>query len=455
MTTRPHTMRLPTNFTLPLFILLLISIALLAGCGGGGGGATAPGASVSAAAVSCGAGCVMRPAATAEVGPAGATLSSGATTLTASLAATQTVTIYEKFYVSGRPGGIVGAGVDIQPDGLQFAGGGATLCMSYANTGFTGGSLAIYTGSALDQPLTTWNNTAQQKVCTTLQHASPYGIKLAQSLSIPEYTIFGSLDARDKYFYKVTPTTDSDEHGDYTETRVHVECNGACMEDGDRYFRLYTGDNNGDMYIRDNGTIRLWRDLGGMKYTSLYNADGAIEAGIAYLLALEYLKYFTDSGEYDATIALLDPAQNAIHRFIRYNPDNAGYDRYTSIIRDSDSITVNVRNDGKAEREFTIDRTTAGITKKVSGQAAESALPADAAYTALQQDLLAYLNEVIGLDNTPDQTEDDFRDAYTRMTACQELFAINVRNLITGYGWSNLEAIEAYYRDRQNTMPGA
>jgi hypothetical protein len=454
MTHTPHNRRYRLNKPLAWAALLLIGFAMLSGCGGGGGGGTAA-SSANTAAASCGAGCVLRPAASATVGPYGATLSSASASLTASLAATQIVTLYEKFYVSGRPGGIAGTVVDIQPDGIQFANGGATLCLSYAGTGLDGSSLAVYTGGNLDQPLPSWNNAVQQKVCATLEHASPYGLKLAQSLSLREFSIFGSLDAKEKHYNKITTTSGTDDHGDYTETRIHVECNRECMEDGDRFFRFYTGENNGDLYIRDNGTIRLWRDAGGMKYSELYSSDGAVTGGIAYLLALQYMKYFTGSGAYDATIALLDPSQNAIQRFITYDPDSQGFDRYTSITRDGNAITVNVRNDGSAERTFAVDLATAGITKSVAGQGAQSALPASAEYTALQKDLLQYLNEVIGLDDTPDQTAGEPYDPYVRITPLQELFAINVRNLIAGYGWNNLEAIEAYYRDRLNTMPGA
>ena len=66
----------------------------------------------------------------------------------------------------------------------------------------------------------------------------------------------------------------------------------------------------------------------------------------------------------------------------------------------------------------------------------------------MNEELLYFLYVLVGMEDTPDYTTGDPLDEYPRYTPNQELFAVNVMNLLKGQGWNNLEAIEAYYRDR-------
>lgn len=434
-------------------VAVVLLVFALSGCGGGGGGGdNATGASNGATT-----GYAMRAAASAPVGPNGAVLSDFAASLDATLAATQTVTLYERFYVSGRPAGIIGPIYDIRPDGVQFAGGGAELCISYRGSGQAPGDLQIYTGANFSEPVASYTDTARQMICARLAHASPYGIKRATRLTVPEFTIFADLNTKNEYQYKVETETGTDaDLGAFVKYRIAVYCNLQCIEGGDRFFTFIQGGaNNGDLYIRENGNYPLWWDAGNMKWTNFYSEAGAVEAGIAYLLAAQYVYYFTGDTSMPTFIAQLDPASNMLNRYIDFDPDEPGFDRYIALVRDAGSIVVTVRGDGTAERSYTITESTAAISKyAISGgtYVTTTALPSDAAYTTLRTELVDYINQIIGYDDTPDETAGDAYDIYTRYTPNQELFAINTRNLITGYGWNNLEAIEAYYRDRQETM---
>jgi hypothetical protein len=428
---------------------------LAAGCGGGksSGG-------VQSGAVAYGENYTSRQIASGSVGPSGASVAGANVDFHATLPATQTVTIQERFYLANRPGGLIGPVYDIHPDGLNFSASPATLCLSYAGTGFSGSSLEIYTGAALDEALPTTVDTAHGTVCATLQHTSPYGIKLAENLKIPAYTIFGNLNTKEKYHYSIQTVAGTDPgKGAYTEYRIYVDCNTKCMEGGDRFFRFFRGgEYDGDMEIIEHGNYPLWSDVGNMKWLHLYSSPGkGIDAGIAYLLALEYVYYFTGDGAAKSTEAIIDQTTNLIQRFINTRPDNpTGYERYISMKRDSGTITVRVEGDGAAARSFTVEESTAKITKTFISngtQQTATATPSDAAYTALRDDLLEYVNEIIGLDDTPDETAGSSTGEYVRMTPNQELFAINVRDLLTGNGWGNLEAIEGYYRDRNKLMP--
>ena len=426
----------------------LFFAALLAGCGGGGGGA---GVSQNAAAPPKGVYSLISPA-SLDIGPATAAVSTTGATLEASLGATTTVTVSERFYTTGRPAGAAGKIYDIKPDGLAFRP-GTRLCISYENAGYAPNELTIVTGEALDQPVPSSVNAGRGSICAELSHSSPYGMRRATSLTIPDSTFFGNMRTKELYKYSVKSYSETDRDlGALSVVKIFIDCNFACVESGERIFKVAS---NGDLLILDNGAYPLWYDLEQLKWIHLKNEQGAITAGIPYLLAAAYTDYYVGGGPLSGFSSQLDPADNRIQRFF-YLKDPVKPYLYVEIIREDSTspgvIRAVVDRDGHPKLSYVIDRATAAITKTwistVDGFHSVSAAPGDSAYNDLNAELLYYIYVLVGIEDTPDYTAGNAHDQYPRYTPNQELFAVNVMDLLKGLGWNNLQAIEAYYRDR-------
>ncbi len=455
-----YIVRAITESTLSRAALSVFLVAVLlaaAGCGGGGGDASDP---VAASGVYA-----LKSLASTDVGPVTTTILAGSAMLEASLADTQTVTVAERFYTSGRPSGLIGKVYDIQPDGLPFVS-GTRFCISASGTGYSPAELEIVTGPALDQYMDSLPDYSGNRVCAALSHSSPYSIKRARSLTTPDYTIFGSLYSLDtyKYDYKVVAENGTDSWGSYYKVDITVNCDFNCIESGRRQFRFYQGgDNDGDLYIDENeGTYPMWLDFAQMKWAHLKSADGATVGGIAYLLSAEFCKFFLGSSSLmDSYIKMLDPDQNSLQRFFYKEGKTKPY-LFVELIKDetliSGKVKVNIEKDDQPLHSYLIDRTTASITETwtstIDGLHTTTVTLSDSGYSDMNQYVLYYVYLIVGLDDTPDETRGDPYDVYDRYLPVQELFAVNVMNLLKGQGWQNLEAIEVYYRDRLEMWNG-
>ncbi len=435
---------------------LLFAFAVCAGCGGGGGGGSAAGIAPSTSGATPVYALISPVSRT--VGAAPTTIAAGDVTLDAALATTTTVTVTERFYTSGRPLGVIGKIYDIKPDGLAFLA-GTRLCISYEGSTYPASELVIVTGENLDQPLATTVDSGRGRVCANLQHSSPYGMRRAMNLKTPADTFFGNLniDAKEPYRYTVTTSAETDsEIGGLTVTKILVDCNLQCRESGEHTFKVAQGgDYDGALFIRDSGAYPFWTDLSNLKWIYFRNEAGAIVAGIAYLLAAEYIDAYTGGGTMASYISRLDPAENRIQRFFFEEGDIRPY-LTIEVIRDDATapgvVRVIITNEYDITYTYVINRTTAAITKSWNcpsdGPHSVSVSPGDAEYKSINTELLYNFYVLIGLDDTPDYTKGNAWDQYWRHSPNQELFAVNVMNLIKGLGWNNLEAIEMYYRDR-------
>jgi len=437
---------------------LLAATAILicagfAGCGGGGGNSAAP------AAASAGSYTLISPA-SREIGSTSVTLVSGGATLQASLPATTTVTVTERFYSSGRPLGVAGKIYDIKPNGLPFKP-GTQLCISYSGIAeYQPDELTIVTGENLDQQLASTLDSGRGRICAQLQHSSPYGLARVESLRTPDYTFFGDTQTKKLYPPKITNASGTDpERGAYSAQTISIDCNLKCFESGARTFEVIQGGAYaGDLYIKDDGSYPLWLDMDELRWMPFKNTSGAVVAGIPYLLAAEYMKYY-GSGGLESYEAQLDPPANRIQRFFFKEGQTAAY-LYIEIVRDDTAapgiITEEINNLDAGDFHYVINRTTAAITKtwisKIDGQHTVSAAPGDASYTALNGELLNAIHQLVGIEDTPDYTTGNPHDEYPRYTPLEELFAVNVMNLLKGYGWNNIQQFEAYYRDRLKAM---
>lgn len=450
-------------FIIILAMGLLVSIS---GCGGGGGGSAGSPAPGGLAATPGDYALITR--ASASVGSTPVSIAYGAAYLRAALPSEQKVTLTERFYTAHRPSGAIGPIFDIQPDGLPFLE-GTRICIKISDDNYTGEDLTIVTGAALNQPVAGSSGSGNE-VCAPLTHSSPYSLARVRKLSAPEYTVFGSLDAKELYKYKVTSRTeDHSQWGQMFFVRIEVYCDFQCMESGEREFSFMMGkqDDHGffdpmpdDLFIWDNGTYPLWKDVSGMPWVNLTNSDGEVVGGIAYLLAAEYVKYFLGgSGQMDDYISRLDPPEIKIQRFI-YNGNATKQEGFIEIIKNETEspgvIKVFSRDAMNVEKTYLIDRETAGVTKKWidHSEGAEKTLslsPGDSGYEVLNAEVLNYVYTIVGIHDTPDETKGDAWDKIPRMLPVQELFAVNVMNLLRGYGWQNLVEIETYYRDRLKT----
>jgi hypothetical protein len=434
--------------------LFSATIALVcAGCGGGG---------KSAAPITSDAGSysLVEPVAR-EIGPAPATLVSGGATLVASLPATTTVTVTKRFYTYNRPEGVAGKIYDIKPDGMAFRS-GTKLCISYSEaTDYQPNELTIVTGEQLDQEVASTLDAANGRICAQLQHSSPYGLARARSITTPAYTFFGDMRTKELYRTKVTTTSETDsERGALAVTTILVDCNLNCIESGERTFKVVQGGKyDGDLYIGDNGAYQLWKDLGNLRWVQFKNSQGGLVAGIAYYLAVQYAKYYGGS-PLPGYEAQLDPPDNRIQRFFYNSQGGLIPDFYIEIIREDSTspgvIRAKVNRPNHPNFAYVINRSTAAITKSwvstMDGAHSVSAAPGDAAYKAINDELLAAVYDLIGLDDTPDYTDGNAWDQYARYNPNQELFAVNVMNLLKGFGWNNVKQIEVYYRDRLKAM---
>lgn len=452
--------------TLYIILIAAFSALLFAGCGGGGGGSTGGagdnGNDDSGIPPAGPSNYALIELASGEVGAEPSTVAAAGVSLTASLQAPAEVTISERFYTSGRPAGAIGKIYDIKPDGLQFKP-GTRLCIDYTDTDYAGDELTIVTGENLDVELAGVNENG--RLCAELAHSSPYGFHRASNLHTPDHTIFGDLfsddpdDVPDDVKVVTGSGTDYD-RGGYMSVKITVNCEMECISSGERTFRIIQGGAyDGDIYIQETGTYSLWMDMDSYKWTAFKNEAGALLAGVPYLLAAEYINYFLGTGIMSTYIAALDPTVNRIQRFF-YREGEVQHYLYIDVARDETAspgkITVGIDAANHPFRTYVIDRTTAAITKTwvsaVDGLHTETAAPGDAAYAALNQELLYYIYVLVGIEDTPDYTAGDPYDQYPRYTPNQELFAVNVMNLLKGLGWSNLGEIEAYYRDRQKAM---
>ncbi|MFA6450178.1 MAG: hypothetical protein WCX65_11955 [bacterium] len=434
------------------------AVLICAGCGGGGGGTTAT-------PTEAGVGSYMLVAPVSrEIGVAPVTLVCGGATLEASLPATTTVTITERFYTSGRPGGVAGKIYDIKPDGLAFKP-GTRLCISYAEAeaeGYLTGELTLVTGERLDQELASTLDGSRGSICATLQHSSPYGMARVMSLRTPDYTFFGGSNTKTLYPIKVTSASEiDDEVGPVSVTKILVRCTPQqCLESGERTFKVaQSGTHAGELYIRDEGAYPMWQDMENLKWMPFKNEQGAILAGIPYLLASEYMALYAGGSPIAGYAAQLDPADNRIQRFFYYENQTAPY-LYIEIIREDSTapsvIRAQVNHRNSPIFNYVINRTTAAITKSwispVDGPQSVMVSPGDAAYADINLELLYNIYTLIGMDDTPDYKAGNAWDAYARYTPNQELFAVNVMNLLKGFGWNNINQIEIYYRDRLKAM---
>jgi len=448
---------------LPCLAAAALLVVSVCGCGGGGGAAGGAGGSLQSAGTG---NYVLVERTSADVGPEGAALSWNSVYLEAALSKEKKVTITEKFYTSRRPTGVVGKIFDIQPDGLQFLP-GTRLCLSAEGTGYSPSDLVVVTGPNLDVELDSRPESSRDRVCTELSHSSPYSLSRARDLEAAEYTIFGSLDAKEKYRYTVDQETiDHQLWGNSLQVDIKVYCDFQCMESGERKFIFVQGGQpgggdgsfepgDGDLYVIDDGTYPLWRDMDGVPWIRLKSTNGTVVGGIAYLLAAEYVNYFAGSGTTSKYISLLDPSQISVQRFFYRDGETSAY-RYVEIERDESAmaakIRVLVKVDGRPDRTFIIDRTTAEISKSwvssIDGKHEVVASPGDDDYQDVNDEVLYYVQVLVGIEDTPDETAGNPWDDYPRYTPLHELFAVNVMDLLMGYGWNNLEMIESYYRDR-------
>ncbi|MFC1474601.1 hypothetical protein ACFLQK_01030 [bacterium] len=441
--------------------LLLAGICFFAGCGGGGRDAGPSGA-----ASYYPASYVLVERASGDVGPELSRISYDNTFLVAALPSGREVTLAERFYTSGRPMGIVGKVFDIQPDNLPFKE-GTQLCISTSGTGYSGRGLVIVTGQSLDQPLESLSSSS--RVCAYLEHSSPYSLAHARNLGAKEYTIFGALDAKENpdYTVKITSSTENhDSWGSMFVVNITVHCDYQCMVSGEREFRFMAGQQQEGSNILDplpddllivesGGTYPLWTDSDGMPWIHLRTPDGVTVGGIAYLLAAEYVSYFLGPGKMSQYIDEMDPNENSIQRFFFRDGRSSPY-LFVEITRNETDmpgmIRILVKKSGETDKTYMVDRSTAEITKSWNspngGVVSVSAAPGDSGYDEINRDLLYMVHSVVGLDDTPDETRGDARDLIPRYLPIQELFAVNVLNLLRGLGWHNLEAIEIYYRDR-------
>jgi len=433
-------------------LAVAITTLFLHGCGGGGAGGDIPTTPSS--------NYTLLSLASAEVGPAGETITVSGASLDAALADSAEITVCERSYPAGRPSGTLTRVFDIQPDALPFEA-GTRLCISYDGTGYDGSDLVIVTGENLDEELATTDYSSTSRVCAELQHSSPYSVKRARSLSVPDYTIFGDLSMEESYTYKIETGTDTDsDRGTLQVFEIYVDCAMKCMESGRRIFKLSQGGNyDGGLFIYDQGTYPMWLDAHAYEWTDFTNEQGALNAGVAYLLAAEYIDFFVGSGVMSSYIDQLDPAYNIIQRNF-YEEDAVQPYLYIEITRDDTNapgvITVFVKRSGSVDRTYIIDRSTVAITEEwntvASGRASVTFNPGETGYEDEKTKLLTYVYYVLGLDDTPDYTGGNAWDEHTRLTPNQELFATNVMNLVKGLGWGNLAAIEAYYRDRNELL---
>lgn len=435
--------------------LILCSALAVAGCGGGGGGSNAPASAGAPASSGTATNYSARRLASGEVGPGGRTLAGAGVTLTASLDATATLSIIERVYPDGPPTGIVGRVVDLQPDGTRFRGSGARLCLSYAAYAGDVSELAIYTGANLDEKLAVTADAGSRMLCTTLAHASPYAIRRVRDLTLPEVSLFTTMDKTKNPAIVTTSTEEDPTRGTLTVIDIEVPCDLACVESGLRRFKFAAaGDHRGDLLIDERqAAYPLWKDAGSLFWTRLYGDSGGLQGGIAYYLALQFIAYY--GGGAGVGAGTLDPATNRVTRLFYLHSGSTSPDLVVDLSRDDATapgvVKMEVRDDYGKSWLYTIDRTTAAITKKAEfggGPPAVTAQVTDAAYTALDTEALQDLYMLLGLDDTPDETPGDAHDKYVRMSPNQELFAVNVMNVLRGYGWMNTRAIEAYYRDR-------
>lgn len=426
-----------------VFAFALFLAATLTGCGGGGGGATQVTSTQSQGVYS-----LISPA-SRDIGTATSTVSTGDATLSASLAETTNVTISERFYTSGRPEGVVGKIYDIKPDGLAFRS-GTKLCISYDNIDDDPDELTIVTGEGLDQVVASSADYGKGAICAELSHSSPYGLNRVRNLETPASTVFGDMHTKEDYKYAVKTYSETDsELGALSVVKISVYCNLKCIESGDRIFKVAS---NGDLYIDESGAYSLWGDLDQLKWIHLRNDEGGIVAGIPYFLASAYLDYYMGGGPLSGAMSTLDPSENFIKRFF-YKEGAVSPYLYLEIARNDSTqpgvITMKVNRTGDGDRSYTINQTTAAITKYISNVEYTSATPGDTGYTTLNNELLGYIYILVGIEDTPDYTAGNAYDEYPRYSPNQELFAVNVMNLLKGYGWNNMQQIEVYYRDRQ------
>lgn len=444
------------HLLLPTLCCLLPSI-FFTGCGGGGGGALSAGSGSTAASATSYA---LRPIVSANVGPSGATVSGGGVTFSARMPATQTITISERVYPGGPPASVYGRVVDIQPDGTQFPS-GASLCLSY--DGYPGdvSRLAIFTGDNLTQKIASSVVSSNKTLCSTLAHASPYSIGRVIDLTVPSWTLFAMMD-KTKFPGILKTSTETDPtRGSLMVYEILVDCFDACAEGGRRRFKFATGgDHDGDLLIDEReASYPMWRDTRQLFWSRLRNSSGAVEGGISYWLAAQFIKYYTGVDTWTSTI---DQPVNRVTRFFYFHDNSLSPDYFVDLMRDETSspgiITMNTRDSYGHDWTYTIDRATAAITRvsRFSGGPAPVTATTDAAaYTGLSTEVLSYLFFLVGLDDTPDGSWGDAHDDDVRMSPNQELFAVNVMNLVRGYGWLNTSAVEAYYRDRLDCLSPA
>jgi hypothetical protein len=427
------------------------AMLICAGCGGGGGGDSAPQVAASVGTYS-----LISPA-SREVGTTPVTIASGGATLIASLPATTTVTVTERFYTAGRPAGVAGKVYDIKPDGLAFQP-GTQFCISYDDISeYQPGELTIVTGEQLDQQIPSTVDAPRGRICASLQHSSPYGMARVVNLHTPALTFFGDAAATKRDFPpKVTATFENDdEFGSLSVTKIRIDCHNQCLEDGERTFKvIQSGTHAGDLNIMDDASYPLWTDMNHLEWMHFKNDSGAVVAGIPYLLAAEYMKVYGGGG-LETYEAQLDPADNRIQRFFYYENQTTPY-LYIEIIREDSTapgvIRAEVNRQNQPKFDYVINRATAAITKSwissLDGPHTVTAAPGDATYAAINQEFLNNIYVLVGMEDTPDYTTGNAWDVYPRYTPLQELFAVNVMNLMKGFGWNNIQQIEIYYRDR-------